>query len=51
VVPTVRVFGPVAEKTRQMIMCAETDADMAGDAESLLFSGLPERDPVPTRRT
>jgi AraC-like DNA-binding protein len=46
VVPGVRVFGPLAEKTRQMIMCAETDADMVGSAESLLFSCLPERDPV-----
>src|SRR5215472_7028800 len=36
VVPAVRVFGPLAEKTRQMIMCAETDADMVGSAESLL---------------
>jgi AraC-like DNA-binding protein len=46
VVPGVRVFGPLAEKTRQMIMCAETDADMVGSAESLLFSCLPECDPV-----
>jgi hypothetical protein len=29
-----------------MIMCAETDADMVGSAESLLLSCLPERDPV-----
>ena len=29
-----------------MIMCAEADADMVGAAESLLFSCLPERDPV-----
>jgi AraC-like DNA-binding protein len=46
VVPGVRVFGPLAEKTRQAIMCAETDADMVGGAESLLFSALPDRDPV-----
>jgi AraC-like DNA-binding protein len=46
VVPGVRVFGPLAEKTRQAIMCAETDAEMTSHAESLLFSGLPERDPV-----
>jgi AraC-like DNA-binding protein len=46
VVPGVRVFGPLAEKTRQAIMCAETDADMVGGAESLLFSALPDPDPV-----
>jgi AraC-like DNA-binding protein len=46
VVPGVRVFGPLAEKTRQAIMCAETDAEMTSPAESLLFSGLPERGPV-----
>jgi AraC-like DNA-binding protein len=47
VVPATRVFGPLAEKTRQAIMCAETtDADMTSHAESLLFSALPERDPV-----
>ena len=64
VVPATRVFGPLAEKTRQAIMCAESDADrtahasdadrtaLASDAdmtalaESLLFSALPERDPV-----
>jgi AraC-like DNA-binding protein len=46
VVPATRMFGPLAEKTRQAIMCAETDDDMVGGAESLLFSGLPERDPV-----
>jgi AraC-like DNA-binding protein len=46
VVPGVRVFGPLAEKTRQAIMLAETDADMTSCAESLLFSALPERDPV-----
>jgi AraC-like DNA-binding protein len=46
VVPATRVFGPLAEKTRQAIMCAETDADMVGGAESLLFSGLPEQDPI-----
>jgi len=27
-------------------MCAKTDADMTSHAESLLFSGLPDRDPV-----
>jgi len=27
-------------------MCADTDADMTGGAESLLFSALPDRDPV-----
>jgi AraC-like DNA-binding protein len=46
VVPATRVFGPLAEKTRQAIMCAESDADMTAHAESLLFSALPERDPV-----
>jgi len=46
VVPATRVFGPLAEKIRQAIMYAESDADMTSHAESLLFSGLPERDPV-----
>jgi len=46
VVPATRLFGPLEEKTRQAIMCAETDADMTSHAESLLFSGLPEPDPV-----
>jgi AraC-like DNA-binding protein len=46
VVPGVRVFGPLAEKTRQEIMLAETDVGMISHAESLLFSALPERDPV-----
>jgi AraC-like DNA-binding protein len=46
VVPGVRVFGPLAEKTRQAIMLADSDADMVGCAESLLFSALPDRDPV-----
>jgi len=46
VVPGVRVFGPLAEKTRQAIMCAESDAEMTSHAESLLFSALPEPDPV-----
>jgi AraC-like DNA-binding protein len=46
VVPGVLVFGPLAEKTRVTIMSAETDAEMAGGAESLLFSCLPEPDPV-----
>jgi AraC-like DNA-binding protein len=46
VVPATRVFGPLAEKTRQAIMCADSDAEMASHAESLLFSVLPERDPV-----
>jgi AraC-like DNA-binding protein len=46
VVPGVRVFGPLAEKTRVAIMAASTDAEMVGCAESLLFSCLPEPDPV-----
>jgi AraC-like DNA-binding protein len=46
VVPATRVFGPLAEKTRQEIMCAESDAEMTAHAESLLFSALPERDAV-----
>ena len=46
VVPAVRVFGPLAEKTRQEIMCAGSDADMTSQAESMLFSALPDRDPV-----
>jgi AraC-like DNA-binding protein len=46
VVPATRVFGPLAEKTRQAIMCAGRDSEMASHAESLLFSVLPERDPA-----
>jgi AraC-like DNA-binding protein len=46
VVPATRMFGPLAEKTRQAIMCAESDDDMTSHAESLLFSALPERDPA-----
>jgi len=46
VVPGVRVFGPLAEKTRVAIMCARGDAEMVGCTESLLFSCLPEPDPV-----
>ncbi|MGH3150006.1 MAG: AraC family transcriptional regulator, partial [Streptosporangiaceae bacterium] len=46
VVPAVRVFGPLADKTRREIMCVESDADMAAHAESLLYSALPDRDPV-----
>jgi AraC-like DNA-binding protein len=46
VVPAARVFGPLAEKTRVALMAAATDAEMVGCAESLLFSALPEPDPV-----
>ena len=46
VVPAARVFGPLAEKTRQVVMCADRDDDMTSHAESMLFSALPERDPV-----
>jgi AraC-like DNA-binding protein len=55
VVPAARLFGPRAEKTRQAIMGAGAfdadafDADdgaMAGLAEALLHSVLPERDPL-----
>jgi AraC-like DNA-binding protein len=46
VVAGVRVFGPLAEKTRVSVMSAATDAEMVGYAESLLFSALPEPDPV-----
>ena len=46
VVPATRLFGPLAEKTRQAIMCAEADGEMTSHAESLLFSALPEPDPV-----
>ena len=46
VVPATRLFGPLAEKTRQAIMCADTDEDMTSHAESLLFSGLPDQDPA-----
>ncbi len=46
VVPAARLFGPLAEKTRQEIMSARSDADMTAQAESLLYSALPDRDPV-----
>jgi AraC-like DNA-binding protein len=54
VVPAARMFGSRAEKTRQAIMRSaafdgdvdENDARMAGLAEALLCSVLPERDPV-----
>ena len=51
VVPAARLFGPQAEKTRQVIMgCAGDDDDadtrMIGYAEALLCSVLPERDPL-----
>src|SRR5438270_11294389 len=47
VVPAARLFGSQAEKTRQAIMGApDDDARMAGYAEALLCSVLPERDPV-----
>jgi len=61
VIPAVRLFGSQAEKTRQVIMDAglsrafeagafeapdEDDARMAGYAEALLCSVLPEQDPV-----
>jgi AraC-like DNA-binding protein len=46
VVPATRVFGSLAEKTRQAIAFADRDEEMASHAESLLFSVLPERDPV-----
>jgi AraC-like DNA-binding protein len=46
VVPAARLFGPLAEKTRQAIICAEADAEMTGHAEALLCSALPEPDPV-----
>jgi AraC-like DNA-binding protein len=48
VVPAARLFGPRAEKTRQAII-GDFDADdgvMAGYAEALLRSALPERDPL-----
>jgi AraC-like DNA-binding protein len=46
VVPATRLFGPLAEKTRREIICADSDADMTAYAESLLYSALPDRDPV-----
>jgi AraC-like DNA-binding protein len=46
VVPATRLFGPLVEKTRKEIICAESDADMTAHAESLLYSALPDRDPV-----
>ena len=45
VVPAARVFGPLAEKTRQAIMSAVSDEEMASHASSLLFSVLPPPDP------
>ena len=61
VIPAVRLFGPLAEKTRQVMMgdpadsgsgsdygsaSDSGDARMIGYAEALLGSVLPERDPV-----
>src|SRR5258707_9566197 len=50
VVPTARLFGPRAEKTRQAIMGEGSfdadDGQMIGYAEALLHSVLPERDPL-----
>ena len=47
VVPAARLFGPLAEKTRQAIIGAsDDDAEMTGHAEALLCSALPEPDPV-----
>ena len=46
VVPAVRLFGPLAEKTRQAIMSSDEDERMIGYAEGLLCSALPERDPL-----
>ena len=48
VVPAARLFGPRAEKTRQAIIgdFDASDGVMAGYAEALLYSVLPERDPL-----
>jgi AraC-like DNA-binding protein len=48
VVPAARLFGPRAEKTRQAIIgdFDASDGVMAGYAEALLHSVLPERDPL-----
>jgi AraC-like DNA-binding protein len=46
VVPAVRIFGPEAEQTRRAIMRADTDAVMTEQAEALLRSVQPERDPA-----
>jgi AraC-like DNA-binding protein len=48
VVPAARLFGPQAEKTRQAIIgdFDASDGVMAGHAEALLNSVLPERDPL-----
>jgi len=53
VVPAARLFGSRAEETRQAIMGAagtgslsDADAEMTAQAEALLCSALPGRDPV-----
>jgi AraC-like DNA-binding protein len=57
VVPAVRIFGPEADETHRAIMradaacdaLADADAVMTGQAESLLCSLRPERDPAAER--
>jgi AraC-like DNA-binding protein len=46
VVPAARLFGSRVERTRQAIMRADADADMAAHAEALLGSVLPGPDPA-----
>jgi AraC-like DNA-binding protein len=46
VVPAARLFGSRVERTRQAIMHADADADMAAHAEALLASALPGPDPA-----
>ena len=55
VVPAARLFGSRAEKTRQAVMrfrgsfagaCVRDDEEMTAAVEALLFSVLPEQDPV-----
>jgi AraC-like DNA-binding protein len=46
VVPAVWIFGPEADETHRAIMRADADAVMTEQAEALLCSVRPERDPA-----
>jgi AraC-like DNA-binding protein len=46
VIPAARVFGDAAEGTRELIMDAAADTQMAGHAEALLLSVRPDPDPA-----
>lgn len=49
VIPASQLFGPAVERTREAIMDAAGDAEMAAHAERMLRAVAPERDPVAER--